>query len=387
MKPSIASGRPRVALDLHTLESLYQGSRTYCFEIFSRLIVLLPEVDFFLFVDTQRWNPANVQVFAAPNVFVVHMPHADPIRRLVYQMPALAKRHRIDLLHTQYICPVFLSAKTAVTIHDILFEDYPQYFGGFMRLRSKLLFKLSALTCDLLFSVSDYSRQAIAAHYGIPLQKIVKTPNGVDTQHFFPGPEFPGPAGRAEVEALGLHAAEYLLTVGRLEPRKNHIGLLHAYALLPEPRPRLVIVGQEDFGFENIYTTVETLGLRDDTLFLQSADAALLAALYRHARLFVYPSFAEGFGIPVLEAMASGVPVVTSNTTSLPEVAGGAAVLVDPASPRAICEAMQSVGDDPALAARMVEDGLAQAARYSWDASARAMEAAYRAYFGLGQRG
>jgi glycosyltransferase involved in cell wall biosynthesis len=378
--------RARVAVDLHSLDSIYQGSRTYCFEIFSRLIRLLPEIDFVLLADTTQWDPANEQVFAAPHVEIVSMPHTNSIRRLVLQMPALVKQHRIDLLHTQYICPVFLSARTAVTVHDVLFEDYPQYFGTFMRLRSKALYRLSAVRSDLLFSVSDYSRQAIAAHYGIPLQKIVKTPNGVDTQHFFPGPEFPGPAGHAEVEALGLHAGEYLLTVGRLEPRKNHIGLLHAYALLPQPRPRLVIVGQEDFGFENIYRTVETLGLRDDTLFLQSADAALLTALYRHARLFVYPSFAEGFGIPVLEAMASGVPVVTSNTTSLPEVAGGAAVLVDPASPQAICEAMQSVVDDPALAARMVEDGLAQAARYSWDASARAMEAAYRAYFGLEPR-
>jgi len=378
MSKRSAGPRPRVAIDLHSLDSIYQGSRTYCLEIFSRLIRRIPEIDFILLVDTNAWDPLNVQTFSAPHVTIVHMPHTNSIRRLAVQIPALVKQHRIDLLHTQYISPLTLSARTAVTMHDVLFEDYPQYFGRFMRLRSKALYRISALRADLLFSVSDYSRQAIASHYRIPIQKIGMTPNGVDRNHFFPGRD-----GQSEVDQLGLASGSYLLTVGRLEPRKNHIGLLKAFARLPEPRPRLVIVGQQDFGFEHIYAAVETLSLQQDTLFIQSADASLLAALYRHARLFVYPTFAEGFGIPVLEAMASGVPVITSNTTSLPEIAGTAARIVDPTGPDKILHAIQAVLHDPHLSARMVQDGLAQAERFSWDASAATLEASYRAYFGL----
>jgi glycosyltransferase involved in cell wall biosynthesis len=247
-----------------------------------------------------------------------------------------------------------------------------------MRFRSKLFFRLSAKRSDLLFTVSDYSRQALASRYRVPIQKIVITANGVDTRRFTAGAE-----GRAAVQALGIPPGEYLITVGRLEPRKNHIGLLKAFSLLPQPRPKLVIVGQEDFGFEKIYQTVEDLGLAHDIVFIKSADAALLASLYRHARVFVYPTFAEGFGIPVLEAMASGVPVITSNTTSLPEVTGQAALLIDPASPDSIRQALNAVLRDSALRARMIEKGQQQATRFSWDKSAHAMERSYRTYFGL----
>ena len=372
----IKGERPRIGVDLHTLEGLYQGSRTHCYELFSRTVTRLPEIDFYFFVDTARWEPSCASAFTAPNARVVNMPHSNPFYRLGIQLPALTKEHRLDLLHTQYICPPLLQAKTAVTIHDILFEDFPQYFETFLRLRSRLLFRLSASTSEMIFTGSQYSKEKLEQTYKVPSAKLTTLWNGASEGRFFPGTE-----GADEVGKLGVSPGEYLLSVGRLEPRKNRLGLLRALALLPTPRPKLVIAGQRDFGYEKIFQLRDELLLQDDVIFLETASDDLLAALYRNARLFVYPSFAEGFGMPVIEAMASGIPVITSNTTSLPEVAGDAALLVDPHSPEEIRDAMNRVLHDEALAARMREAGIRRAEVFNWDGAADMLADKYRAYF------
>ncbi len=368
--------RPRIGVDLHTLEGLHQGSRTHCLELFARVIPLLPWMDFFLFVDTSRWAPDLRERFAFANAQVVDMPHGNPVQRLLHQLPGLVRKHRLDLLHTQYICPPVSSAANAVTIHDILFEPYPQYFATLLRLRSKLLFRRSARAADLLFTVSDYSRRELAQRYGVALDRITTIANGVDAQRFHPGME-----GRDEVQRLGLQPGEYILSVGRLEPRKNHLGLLQAYATLAEPRPRLVIVGQRDFGFSGFLDARTALHLEQQVLVLEDVDDTLLPHLYRHAKLFAYPTFAEGFGMPVLEAMSSGTPVITSNTTSLPEISGDAAMLVDPHRPEQIAAAMQAVLADPRVAAEMRRVGIEQASRFGWDGPARLLADRYRDFF------
>ena len=374
----IKGARPRIGIDLHTLEGLYQGSRTHCYELFSRAVVRLPEIDFYFFVDTARWEPSNASTFSAPNAQIVNMPHSNPFYRLGIQLPALTRAHRLDLLHTQYICPLLLSAKTAVTIHDILFEDFPQYFETFLRLRSKLLFRLSAATAEMVFTVSNYSKDKLAQTYGVPSAKLTTIYNGANAGRFYPGTD-----GADQVRELGVTPGEYLLSVGRLEPRKNHLCLLRALALLPTPRPKLVIAGQRDFGYEKIFQLRGELLLQDDVIFVETASDELLASLYRNARLFVYPSYAEGFGMPVVEAMASGIPVITSNTTSLGEVAGDAALLVDPHSAEEIRDAMSSVLRDEELAARMQETGIERAKIFNWDDAANILADKYRACFSL----
>ena len=369
--------RPRIGIDLHTLEGLHQGSRTHCLELFSRVIPLLPQMDFFLLVDTSRWAAVHRQLFAFANAQILDMPHKNPIARLLQQLPGLASRHQLDLLHTQYICPPFSRARNAVTTHDILFETYPQYFATALRLRSKLLFRRSARKAHVLFTVSDYSRHELATRYGVAPEKITTVHNGVDAQRFHPGEE-----GRDQVLQLGLEPGEYILSVGRLEPRKNHAGLLRAYVMLAEPRPTLVIVGQKDFGFAEFLQTRTALHLERQVLLLEHIDDALLPHLYRHAKVFAYPTFAEGFGMPVLEAMSSGVPVIASNTTSIPEISGTAALLVDPHRPEEIAVALRSVLAEDGPAANMRLAGLAQASRFDWDGPARVLADRYQAFFG-----
>ena len=394
--PQTLTLRRRVGVDLHTLEGLHQGSRTHCLELFSRVSRLLPEVDFVYFADTARCDPAAVERLTAPNISFVAMPHRSSMQRLLLQLPSLAATHRLDVLHTQYIAPPTLRCASAVTVHDILFEDFPEFFTWFFRLRSRLLVRHSARRARIVCSVSEFSKNELVRRYGIAPEKITITYNAADLQRYAPASQGSADQGlldqssadrssargssadRDQVAALGLVPGQYLLTVGRLEPRKNHVRLLRAYAQLPAPRPRLAIVGQRDFRFDEILRVKEELGLNEDVLFLERVTDAALPALYRYARLFVYPTLAEGFGMPVIEAMASGVPVITSNTTALPEVAGDAALLIDPYSIEAIAAALRTVLGDPAIAARMRIAGLAQARRFSWDAEAEKLAAAYR---------
>ena len=368
--------RLRVGVDLHTLEGLHQGSRTHCLELFSRLPALLPKSRFFFFADFPRCDVGTLEKLKAPNVELIDMPHANPAQRLLRQLPGLAARHRLDLLHSQYITPPRLPCASALTVHDILFENFPEFFTRFFCLRSKLLVRHSARRAQIVYSVSEFSKRELVHRYRLPKDKISVVWNAADLDRFHPGPE-----GRDLVEALGLTPGEYLLTVGRLEPRKNHRRLLQAYAQLPQPRPKLAVVGQRDFRFAEILDFKDKLGLGDDVLFLEHVSDAALPALYRHARVFAYPTLAEGFGMPVIEAMASGVPVMTSQTTALPEVAGDAALLIDPYSVPAIAGCLQHLLGNAALAERLRTAGLEQARRFHWETEAGKLAAGYLAYF------
>ena len=297
------AARLRIGADLHTLEGLHQGSRTHCLELFSRLPALLPQSRFFFFADFPRCDAGALAKLKAPNVELVEMPHANPAQRLLRQLPGLAARYRLDLLHSQYIAPPRLPCARALTVHDILFENFPEFFTRFFRLRSRLLVRHSARRAQIVYSVSEFSKGELVQRYGLAKEKISVVWNAADLDRFHPGDE-----GGELVEALGLTPGEYLLTVGRLEPRKNHRRLLEAYAKLPQPRPKLAVVGQRDFRFAEILAFKDRLGLGDDVLFLEHVSDAALPALYRHARVFAYPTLAEGFGMPVIEAMASGVP-------------------------------------------------------------------------------
>ncbi|MFN7197108.1 MAG: glycosyltransferase, partial [Hylemonella sp.] len=219
--------RPRIGVDLHVFDGKFQGSRSHLIGIFGELTRLCPEFQF-VFLLEKTAELGRLPGFSEPNVERVHMPHAGALKRLGLQLPAQRRALKLDLLHTQYVMPLQPARGNAVTIHDVLFEPYPQFFGRLFVLRSRLLMRWSARAADLLFTVSDYSRAEIAQRYGVPAEKIGVLHKAVDRQVFFPGE-----AGAERVRARGLQPGGYLLTVGRIEPRKNHAALLRAYRLLP----------------------------------------------------------------------------------------------------------------------------------------------------------
>jgi glycosyltransferase involved in cell wall biosynthesis len=174
----------------------------------------------------------------------------------------------------------------------------------------------------------------------------------------------------------------YLLAVGTLEPRKNLLTLLHAYAALPPSVPPLVLTGSPGWGNQTLATTLATLNLGERVRFTGYVADEVLPALYSAAELFLYPSLYEGFGLPVLEAMACGAPVITSSTSSLPEVAGAAAVLIDPQRADHLAEAIQTLLETPDQRARLREAGLARAQTFSWDRCAQDTVNVYRQVLG-----
>ncbi len=306
--------KKRVGIDMHVVDGLFQGSRSHVLEIFSRVISTCHEIQFYLFLEKadelKKYSPA----FSLPNVVVVKMLHVNPVKRLVFVLPLMQVKFKLDLLHTQYISPFPSLCKTVITLHDILFESHPEYFPTLFRLRSRVLMRLSAKRSEHVFTVSEFSKHEISQRYGIAADHISVTHNGVDLTRFYPGD-----SGREAVSCRGLIPGGYILTVGRLEPRKNHELLIRAYAKVNTEVP-LVLVGQKHFGYHHIQQTIAELGLSGRVHVIENVSDDELPSFYRHARLFVYPTCVEGFGMPVIEAIASGTAVISSNTTSIPEI-------------------------------------------------------------------
>ena len=217
--------RPRIGIDLHVVDGIFQGSRTHCLELFSRVIACTLECDFVVLANDPQKLLSFSESFALPHVTILPMPKLPAPARILWQLPQIVRRHGISLLHTQYIAPPVPFCATAVTVHDILFESHREYFEKSFVFRSRLLVPFSIRHSALVFTVSEFSRRQICDTYSIPAEKVHTIPNGVDVARFFPGD-----AGRDAIRDLGLKSGGYFLTVGRLEPRKNHATLLRAWA-------------------------------------------------------------------------------------------------------------------------------------------------------------
>lgn len=371
-----APARRRVGVDFHVWDGIFQGSRSHLLGLYRCAVRQAPDIEFVFFLDGVESLRASCEEFSLPNVTLVRMRRRPGMVRLALQLPWLQWRHRIDLMHLQYRLPPVTLRPCACTIHDVLFESHPQFFEPRFVWQSRLTSRAAVRRAAVLLTVSQFSRAEMARIYGIDELTVAVTFNAVDKARFNAGSQ-----GTDDVRALGLVPGGYVLTVGRLEPRKNHLTLLEAYARLGPDAPPLVIVGQRDFGYAPLFAAIQRHGLQARVRLIENVSDAYLPAVMRHAQVFVYPAFAEGFGMPVLEALASGVPVITSNTTSLPEVAGDAALLVSPESVDEVYAALQRLLRDPALRADLAQAGIAQAQRFSWDTSASVLLSAMRSFF------
>jgi glycosyltransferase involved in cell wall biosynthesis len=373
-----ASPRPRIGIDLHVVDDLFQGSRTHCLELFSRVIALTPECDFVVLAgDTEKLLSFS-QSFALRHVTLLSMPKKRAAVRLLWQLPQIVRQCGVSLLHTQYIVPPIGFCATAVTVHDILFESHREYYEAPVILRNRLLVPFSVRRSPLVFTVSEFSRRQICDCYSVPAEKVHTIPNGVDCERFFPGDQ-----GIAALRALGIREADYFLTVGRLEPRKNYAALLRAWAQSRVPRPQLVIVGQRHFRFQEIFDLIRALRLEPDVLVVEEASDKQLPAIYRNAKGFVFCSSAEGFGMPLLEAMASGIPVISSANTALTEVSADAALRVDPNNPGEIENAILALKQQANLRETLIHRGLQRTKEFTWEKPAHTVRGVYLRHFGL----
>lgn len=318
----------RVAVDAHVLTGMYQGSRTYL----ENMLRNLGELDGSNRYQIFSHDPATTRALLPFDNFEHYrIPRLGAATRLLAWWPQARRTHKFDVLITQYICPPLMQGSQFVVLHDILPETHPALFPPLMRWRSRLLFRASAQRAEQIFTVSDYTRRQIIARYGVATEKVHITYNGFDAA--------PAAASRGGK----LPAAPYFLYVGRLEKRKNVDLLIGALARAGAAREaRLLIVGQRHSASPALLKLIEQ---SPNVEHRENVDNDELDMLYRGARAFVYPSSAEGFGLPVLEALARGVPVITSDRTSLPEVGGDLVRYFDPTAVGAV-ERLASILDE-----------------------------------------
>ena len=377
-------GRPRrVGLDLHSVDGKFQGIRTHVIELFSRVVAISPDIEFFVYLDSVEKLCNISEAFAAPNVHLEKLPYRGPLKRVYWDLPALTKKNALDMIHTQSVLPAPVSCKRLVTVHDVLYERFPQYFSPVFRARSKVLMRYAAANADHLFTVSEYSRNEISELYRIPAERISVIYNGANTTRL----AAPAASDAQVLANRNLAAKGYILSVGRLEPRKNHDTLIRAYALLEENAPPLVIVGQRDFRFTGIFERIKELHLDGRIRIFEDVTDQELPALYRHAAVFAYPSFAEGFGMPVVEAMAAGAAVVASNNTGIAEIAShGEVLLVNPHNVEEVAQAIRRLLKDSAFKESLIRAGRERARIFNWETAAHIVRDQYLAMPLLGRR-
>ncbi|HYN88210.1 MAG TPA: glycosyltransferase family 1 protein [Ardenticatenaceae bacterium] len=292
------------------------------------------------------------------------------------KLPAtwLAELGDYDIFHGTDMVAPDVPKPTVVTIHDLSTLLYPEHHTRLHRLHLQWALPRTIKRAAAIITDASSTKRDLVARCAADPDRIHVIHLGVNHERFFARyrPEARQRAGRM----LGIEPP-YVLALGTLEPRKNLPTLLHAYARLGPTVPKLVLAGARGWGEGPLFDLVRTLGLQDRVRFTGYVPEAVLPDLYAGSRLFVYPSLYEGFGLPVLEALACGAPVITSSSSSLPEVAGEAALFVDPTSVDALAEAMWRVLDNKRLRDDLRAKGPKHAARFNWERTARETLAVY----------
>lgn len=296
-------------------------------------------------------------------------------------LPSFIRRLKADILHAPgFVLPLAAMIPSVLTIFDMTFFSHSDKHEFMKQVYFKHFIPPSAKKANIVITISHSAAAEIERYLGIDERKIRVTHLAADRVFHPRAPE----AVKQTLRSLGI-PDRYILSVGTLEPRKNIPLLLSAYAELPDDLRSsypLVLVGKEGWGRENLQHKAETLGISRHLFFTGYLTDNQLADLYAAAALFIYPSLYEGFGLPVLEAMASGIPVLTSCVSSMPEVAGKAALLVNPHDPASIATGIVTVLTDSALAERMIARGLERALQFSWEKTAAETFEAYEQAIG-----
>jgi len=352
----------RIAIDANPMFLTRSGIGNYTYHLICQLIRADQANEYYLY-NTATKDQELGGLKLGENVQVVCFP-----RMLSWWR---ARQDQIDVYHgTSYQLWTQGKVGSVVTMHDLALVRFPEFSKRLLGERWPIYKTRKTLErATRVIAVSHHTANDIREFYGIPAEKVRVIYHGVGEEFYSPcDPE----ARRAVIAKYQIPLENYILYVGGSDPRKNLARLLEAFSLLLKKMGPLILVvtGGMDRGGE-VYQKISRLGLEKHVVLTGHLPPQDLRYLYSAARLFVYPSLYEGFGIPILEAMASGIPVVTSNTSSLPEVSGNAALLVDPYDVQAMSRGMQKVLDDPRFASLLRAKGLERVKEFSWEKAAR----------------
>lgn len=371
----------RIAIDIRDISDF--GVGTYIRNIVRTMLRVDHSNEYFLIGDPDRVNeigelPANFH--AIPFSISEHSASG------YMQFRRLLRQHSCDLLHIPHLVsiPQYLPCAYVVTVHDLLDYMYRAHSGSSMRRALHFYCTKRVLSqAARIFAVSNFTKNDVERLFNIPSSSIEVVYNAIDDRFRR------GHASDADREFIAERYQvnyPFILYAGRISPHKNVVRIIEAFSALKTELDKegrltdlkLIIIGDEISSHPDLRRTVIRSGVENDVRFLGFVPIDVLRIFYDSAKVFVFPSLYEGFGLPPLEAMAHGTPVVTSNTSSLPEVVGNAAVLVNPENVFEMMRALHRVLVDQPLRERLKQRGYEQASRYSWEGSVERILRVYR---------
>ncbi len=353
----------KIAIDAREMVGQIAGKGRYVAEVVKGLAAIDEENTYYLYSK----QPLTEKL--PKNFHVVIIGGLPGLRQL--WLARDAKKKGCDLLFapTGYLPVVFSLIPTIVTVHDLALFMIKEARPALKTLiAERLLLGLAVRRSKRIIAVSQSTKQDLMDYFRVPDRKINITLLGYDKAVYQPKDS----GDETILKHYGLQPG-YLLFVGTLEPRKNVVGIITAYSQLPpelRAAHKLVIGGKKGWFYEEIFAKVAELELEREISFLGRVPDEHLPALYRQAAAFVFPSFYEGFGLPIVEALACGTPVITAQNSSLPEVAGTAALYAEAHDPKTISQAMRNLLTDKELAKKLRSQTLVQAANFDWQQTA-----------------
>ncbi len=361
----------RIAVNTRLLlKGKLEGIGWFTYQTLVRIVRNHPEHDFVFFFD-RAYDPSFV---FAPNVtpVVVYPQARHPVLFYLWfewSIPAMLRKYKIDLfLSPDSFMSLSTKVPTCLVIHDLAFEHYPEHFVLSHRLYWRHYSPLFARKAKRIATVSTYSKIDINKRYGIDLKNIDVIYNGAHDEY--------KPLQHDEREAVKKKYAdgcEYFVFAGALHPRKNIVNLLKAFVLFKKRQRtnmKLVIAGRPAWKYDEVDQMKQEMPFKEDVRWVGYMNVDELSKVIGASYALVYASLFEGFGIPILEALQCNVPAIVSNTSSMPEVAGEAALLIDPSSPEDIANNMHLIYKDEALRNRLIAKAPEQVRKFDWDGAA-----------------
>jgi glycosyltransferase involved in cell wall biosynthesis len=352
-------------VDAHTIGCHLTGNEVYIRNLLEQYTELDPGSDYVVYVAKPNADQS------VPARFRKRWVSENPFLRLGIDIPVNLRRDCPDLIHVQYTGPLLCNVPMVVSVHDISYLEYPEYFTYFRSKQLRYTVKKTVQRAARILTPSEFSKRAIVDAYRIPEEKVVVVHNAVSGK-FRP---MHRETAKAWVEKKFNIPGPFIMTVGDIQPRKNHLGLIRAFEGLIASTPRLthqlVMVGKETWFAPTVRKAAAKSKVANRIHFTDWVSDDDLRYLYGACDCFVFPSFYEGFGLPILEAMACGRAVVCANTSAMPEVANAAALLFDPKSPSELARALRDVLLDEELRLRMERLGVQRASAFTWSRAAQ----------------
>lgn len=378
----------RIGINARYTQNTFTGIETALLKLLLNLKKIDKENEYFLFFGSHKPVPG----FARDLDFrydISKMPTENQLLKILWShfyLPYAIEKNKVDIFHEPtFVTPVFKKCPTVVTIYDTAFLQLPSSYPKRNILYFKALLHRTIKQADAVISISENTKKDIINNFKVSPEKIHVIHLGSDDSYYILED-----MDRIEsVKRFYNINSDFILNVSLISPRKNITGLIKAFKLLKDSKKvglKLVIVGRKGWLYEEVFREARSSGIENDVIFTGYIPKEHLLCLYNGARALIFPSFHEGFGLPILEAMACGCPVVASNISSMPEVCGDAALLVDPHNIEELADAIGSMLNDAGLRPSFIKKGLERVKRFSWEKTALQTLSVYNKTYALAKR-